>query len=182
MKRYAWLGLAAALASFARQALAQTYSATADAGIFYVYDPVGRLVGVVTPTGQVAQYVYDPAGNITQINRYDGGIQVLGFGPNGAAPGSTITIYGSGFTGGDTVTIGGQTATVDSSSGTQLVVTVPTGAAGGTVSVSGGGSSANSSWGLTVPDWVSRSRASRRTQATPARSSRSTARASTRIR
>ncbi len=153
MKRcYVWAGLAAMLASGAPTASAQTYSATADAGIFYVYDPVGRLVGVVTPTGDVAQYMYDPAGNITQINRYDGGIQVLGFGPNGAAPGSTITIYGSGFSGGDTVTIGGQTATVDSATGTQLVVTVPTGAAGGTVSVSGGGSSSDSAWGLTVPD------------------------------
>jgi YD repeat-containing protein len=38
-----------------------------DAGIGFVYDAVGRLVGVITPTGEGAQYDYDKAGNITKI-------------------------------------------------------------------------------------------------------------------
>ncbi|MHB8419873.1 MAG: beta strand repeat-containing protein [Myxococcales bacterium] len=149
----------AGVSNVSTRALAQVYQATADAGIVYVYDPVGRLVGVVTPTGDVAQYVYDPAGNTTQINRYDAGsLVVLGFDPSGTSQGSTIDVFGTGFTCGDTVTIGGQSATVVSCSNGELTVTVPAGSQGGVVSVSGGGNVSNSAWSLGVPDsgvWIS---------------------------
>ncbi|MCI0370958.1 MAG: RHS repeat protein, partial [candidate division NC10 bacterium] len=39
--------------------------------IRYLYDDLGRLVGVVDPQGNAAEYVYDAVGNILQIKRFN---------------------------------------------------------------------------------------------------------------
>src|SRR3972149_1884036 len=56
-----------ALLAFAL-ALPPTFLARAQE-IRYVYDDLGRLVGVVDQQGNAAQYVYDAVGNLLEIRR-----------------------------------------------------------------------------------------------------------------
>ncbi|GAA2248106.1 hypothetical protein GCM10010104_50790 [Streptomyces indiaensis] len=113
----------------------------------YAYDAAGRLAGVTDPGGQTARYRYDAAGNRLGIDRYASStLSVLSVVPVRAAPGAKITLSGTGFSptaASNTVTIGGKAAAVTSSSATRLVVTVPSGAVNGSVTVSAGGASAD---------------------------------------
>lgn len=113
----------------------------------YAYDAAGRLAGVTDPGGQTARYRYDEAGNRLGIDRYASStLSVLSMVPVRAAPGAKITLSGTGFSptaAGNTVTIGGKAAAVTSVSATRLVVTVPSGAVNGKVTVSAGGASAD---------------------------------------
>jgi hypothetical protein len=73
--------------------------------------------------------------------------------PTSAPVGSTIAITGTNFSSdpaSNTITIGGVPATIVSASPTRLVVTVPTSATTGPVSVSAGGQTAQSQTSLTV--------------------------------
>ena len=109
----------------------------------YAYDPAGRLTGVVDPDVGSAAYQYDAAGNITGITRTAvATLGVVGFSPVAAAPGTAVTITGTGFSAtpaNNTVKFNGTTATVTAASPTSLTATVPGGATSGTISVTTGG-------------------------------------------
>lgn len=105
----------------------------------YVYDELGRLIAVIQTNGDAATYHYDAVGNLTSITRTNAGsVAIFDFTPNGGAIGSTVTLFGIGFSSTpslNTVTINGTSATVTSASATSVVVTVPVGATSGTVAV-----------------------------------------------
>lgn len=105
----------------------------------YVYDALGRLVGVVDGTGASAVYVYDAVGNLLSIERHSSAtVSIVQFTPSSGAIGASVTIYGTGFSptpGQNTVTFNGTAATITSSTTTQLVTTVPAGATSGTIAV-----------------------------------------------
>jgi len=126
----------------------------AHADIAYIYDRLGRLIGVVDPAGETAVYHYDAVGNLTSISRQGSTlVSVIDFNPGGGPVASTVTIYGTGFSpmpSENTVTFNGTAATVSSASPTQLVVTVPTGATTGSIGVTAPAGSASSSTAFTV--------------------------------
>ncbi len=101
--------------------------------VSYAYDALGRLVSVVDASGEAATYTYDPVGNILSIGRIGAGtVAITQVNPNSAAVGTTVTVYGTGFSATpaqNTVTINGTAAVVTSSTATQIVTSVPSGAA-----------------------------------------------------
>jgi len=107
--------------------------------INYVYDEAGRLIGVITPTETVT-YSYDAVGNLLSVSRGNASqVSIIDFSPNGGPVGTEVTIFGTAFSATpsqNTVTFNGVAATVTSSSTTQIVTTVPTGATTGPISVS----------------------------------------------
>ncbi len=109
-------------------------------GVKYVYDELGRLVAVVDATGNTAVYSYDLVGNVLSIARYGPtDVSIFEWTPNSGPTGTTVTIYGTGFSATpsqNTVQFNGTSATVSSASSTALMVTVPTGATTGPISVS----------------------------------------------
>jgi YD repeat-containing protein len=114
-------------------------SLSAQSGVQYVYDQLGRLVGVIDTSGNAAAYSYDAVGNLLAINRYTAGqTSVLGFTPTSGPVGTTVTIAGTGYSSmssQDTVSFNGTSASITSASVNQIVVTVPTGATTGPISV-----------------------------------------------
>ncbi len=111
--------------------------------ITYVYDDLGRLEAVVDPsaTNGIAKYTYDNVGNLLSIARQSASVStVLDLQPKLAKAGSSLTIYGAGFSstasqdtvrfGGTQNCTGGTIATVTSATVTQLVVAVPSGGTG----------------------------------------------------
>ena len=111
----------------------------ASADITYVYDRIGRLVGVVDPASDTAVYHYDAVGNLTSISRQSSAlVSLIDFNPAAGPPGTVVTILGSGFgstPGENTVTFNGAVASISSASPTQLVATVPSGATTGSIEV-----------------------------------------------
>ncbi len=105
----------------------------------FVHDESGRLATVVGPTGDVARYTYDANDNITAVTRTPGApLSLVDYEPRVAAVGAKVALVGTGFAGtsaGNTVKFGSVAAAVVSSTSRELVVTVPAGAATGTVSV-----------------------------------------------
>ena len=124
----------------------------------YSYDELGRLSTVVDGTGATAIYSYDAVGNLTGIERFtppggSGAIGIYTLIPNKGAVGASVKIQGYGFDptpGNNTVTFNGTAATVSSATAYALVVTVPTGATTGTVSVTNSNGTANSPQPFTV--------------------------------
>ncbi|MFH8692789.1 RHS repeat-associated core domain-containing protein [Streptomyces anulatus] len=114
----------------------------------YAYDAAARLVGVTAPGGQTARYRYDAAGNRLGVDRFASSVlSVLSLVPVRAASGASVTLSGTGFSttaASNKVTFGTKTASVTSASATRLVVTVPSGAVKGPVSVAVGTASAAS--------------------------------------
>jgi len=71
---------------------------TAHAEITYIYDRLGRLIGVVDPAGDTAVYQYDAVGNLTGISRQSSAlVSVIDFTPASGPVGTTVTIFGTGF-------------------------------------------------------------------------------------
>jgi YD repeat-containing protein len=122
--------------------------------VTYVYEELGRLVGVVDPASDTANYHYDAAGNLLSISRQGSTlVSILEFTPNGGAIGTSVTIYGTGFSSVpalNTVTFNGVTATVTSASPTQLVTIVPSGATTGLIAVTTAAGNATSSSSFVV--------------------------------
>jgi len=114
-------------------------SITHATGAQYVHDPAGRLVQVIAPDGTSAQYTYDPAGNLLAITPLSATTAALtGFSNSSAAPGTTLTLYGSGFSttpANNAVSFNGVTATVVSSTANSLTVIVPDGTTSGPITV-----------------------------------------------
>ncbi|HTD25004.1 MAG TPA: Ig-like domain-containing protein [Terriglobales bacterium] len=114
---------------------------TVGAGaVNYIYDDLGRLVGVVAQNGNAATYNYDPVGNILSITRQaPNQVSIMQFSPTSGLAGTTVTISGTGFIttpAQNTVKFNGITATVTAATANQLVVTVPGTATTGPVTVS----------------------------------------------
>jgi YD repeat-containing protein len=147
-----------ALIGFWSLSLAAWPQSARAAGAQYVYDWGGRLIQVVAPDGSSAQYNYDPAGNLLAITPLSASTAALvGFSNPSALPGSTITLYGNGFSttpSANTVLFNGVAATVVSSTANALTVIVPAGATSGIITVTnshGTVSSANSFSAITGP-------------------------------
>lgn len=128
-----------------------------SAGVTYVYDELGRLVGVTNAVGDTAIYSYDPVGNLLSILRKGPtDVSIYEWTPNAGPSGTTVTIWGSGFSatpGQNTVQFNGTAAAVSFSSPTTLVVSVPAGATTGPIAVTTPNGSATSAGPFTVaPD------------------------------
>src|SRR2546428_8908329 len=84
----------------------------------YAYDPLGRLVQAASSDGTGVQYSYDAVGNMRSIRRLSAGtLRVVDFSPPSGTLGSTVAVYGSGFsaTGSEnTVSFNGVSTTVAS--------------------------------------------------------------------
>ncbi len=145
--RLGFLVLALLTVVFAGQAQAQNT-------ITYVYDKLGRLVGVVDPAGDTAVYTYDAVGNLLSISRYSSSqVSIISFTPDSGPIGAEVAIYGTGFSttaSENTVKFNGITATVTSSTFTEIVATVPAGATTGPINVTTSAGSATSSANFTV--------------------------------
>ena len=106
--------------------------------IKYIYDEMGRLVAIITPT-EAATYTYDAVGNLLSISRGNSSqVSVIEFTPNGGPIGATVTIYGTAFSttpSENTVTFNGVAANVTSATATQIVTQVPAGATTGPIVV-----------------------------------------------
>ena len=109
--------------------------------IYYVYDALNRLTAVVDQQGRAATYTYDAVGNILKIDRVDapaGPVAITLFTPLIGATGTTVQIFGRGFSGTaaqNVVAFNGAAATVTAAAANRLVVTVPSGATTGRISV-----------------------------------------------
>jgi RHS repeat-associated protein len=129
-------------------------AAPPSSAITYGYDELGRLVSVSDPTQGAAKYTYDSVGNLTAITRQTVSVvSVLSFSPKAGPAGTTVTIYGTGFSATpsqNTVKFNGTVGTVVSSQATKIVATVPSGATTGTISVTAPGGTASSSGSYTV--------------------------------
>jgi YD repeat-containing protein len=120
----------------------------AQTTIQYIYDDLGRLIAVSDPSGDTAIYHYDAVGNILSIDRHASSqVSIVAFSPSAGPVGTTVTIYGTGFSSNaaqDSVSFHGTAASVSSATATKLVVTVPSGATTGTIGVTAPGGSATS--------------------------------------
>src|SRR5262249_59468987 len=89
---------------------------SAQSGITYVYDELGRLIAVTDPAGDTARYSYDAVGNILSISRYTSStLSLINFSPTSGPVGTTVTINGTAFSttpSSNTVTFNGVSATV----------------------------------------------------------------------
>lgn len=125
--------------------------------ITYEYDALGRLILVASPEG-VAGYEYDAVGNILRIvtRRYSeitDPVAILMFTPDRGPAGTEVHLYGKGFSetpSANQVAFNGTPATVTSASATRLVVTVPSGATTGPITVTAPLGSATSPGPFTV--------------------------------
>lgn len=123
--------LAAYLLLGIRMAQAQSSSPS------YVYDSLGRLIAAYDASGNAAVYNYDAAGNLKSItNAPANQLSGIELSSDQGTSGSNVTIYGTDFCSSPTVTFNGTQGTVDSSSSTEIVATVPSGASTGQVAVS----------------------------------------------
>jgi hypothetical protein len=131
-----------------------TVSGSVVGSITYVYDRLARLGAVVASDGNAAIYRYDAVGNLLSIVRQGpGAVSVIDFSPGSGSVGSSVTIYGVGFSstpGNNTVTFNGTPATVTAATPTQLTTTVPAGATTGTITVTTSGGSGTSTMPFNV--------------------------------
>ena len=119
LRTHTWSGLA----DDSGVGLNQTVSALAlDDSSIYVGGFFTESTGG-TPLSRIARWTWRPPSSTVNVT---------------GDPGSTVTIGGQGFIGVNSVTIGGQPATIDysASSSTQLTVTIPGGLAHGTYPIS----------------------------------------------
>jgi YD repeat-containing protein len=107
--------------------------------VTYIYDALGRVVGVVSPSGDAAVYAYDPTGNITSISTYHSTqLSIMTVTPDRGAVHCTVTVYGTGFSATasqDTVKFNGTAAKIVSATANSITTEVPTGATTGPITV-----------------------------------------------
>lgn len=131
-----------------------SFTSRAQAEINYIYDESSRLTGVIDPAGETAVYNYDAVGNLLSITRQSSAaVSIIEFTPNSGPVGTTVTIYGTGFSttaGQNAVTFNGTAATITSATATQIVTSVPTGATTGPIAITTPTGSATSSISFTV--------------------------------
>jgi RHS repeat-associated protein len=164
----------------AASAPSATIKPGAGAGIRYLYDEAGRLKLVDDPSQGAAVYGWDEDGNLTSIQRTGKTtLAILAVTPPHAPPGAQVDITGTGFDpepANDAVSFDGVTASIDTASATDLIVTVPEGASTGAITVTVGEESTESPSEFT-PHLAKRLQASaaglRRLSAAPAAASAS---------
>jgi YD repeat-containing protein len=122
--------------------LAVGASAVSSQEIRYLYDDLGRLVGVVDQQGNAAEYVYDAVGNILEIKRFNvdpaANVAITLVSPNKGTVGTTVQIFGRGFSatpGANQVAFNGVAAPVLAASSGSLTTQVPSGATTGLIAV-----------------------------------------------
>ncbi len=111
--------------------------------IHYVYDDLGRLVGVVDPDGNAATYTYDAVGNILAIGRHNvadfpGPVAITLVSPTKGMVGAPVSIFGKGFSpdaAQNTISFRGAIASVTAASANSLTTAVPFGALTGLITV-----------------------------------------------
>ncbi len=81
---------------------------------------------------------------------YAGTVRVRSFSPTSGAPGATVIVKGKNLTQVEAAVIGGATATIQSATSGRLVVSVPTTAVTGTVSLTAASGTVTSSKSFTV--------------------------------
>ena len=107
----------------------------------YFYDELGRLVGVVNGQGDAAVYQYDEVGNLLKIDRFNttgGNVGIFFVTPGSSLVNKPVEIRGFGYTtpaSSNTVSFNGTNATVVSGTTSSLLVTVPTVATTGPLTV-----------------------------------------------
>jgi large repetitive protein len=136
-------------------ATATTMVASISSAVTYGYDALGRLVQAnVAALNIVENYTYDAAGNITSVTSSPAAtLEVASLSSPQGPVGGTVTIYGSGFSttpASNTVDFNGIAATVISATSTELVVTVPTGATNGPVTVKTGSTTVSGPGSYTI--------------------------------
>jgi RHS repeat-associated protein len=129
-------------------------AAPPSTAITYAYDELGRLVAVSDPANGTAKYAYDAVGNLSSITRQTPSVvSIASFAPKAGPAGTTVAIYGTGFSATpsqNTVKFNGTVAPIVSARATQLVATVPSNATSGTITVTAPGGSATSASAFTV--------------------------------
>ncbi len=66
--------------------------------ITYVYDGLGRLMGVIDPSQGTALYTYDAVGNVLSIQRYaTTAVLIIDFTPGSGSVNTVVTLTGTGF-------------------------------------------------------------------------------------
>lgn len=110
--------------------------------IHYVYDALNRLIAVVDPQGNAAEYVYDAAGNLLQIRRFtatvSGSVAIFLVTPHHWTVHTPVAIYGRGFSAIPTenqVRFNGTLAPVTAATETTLLTAVPAAATTGPLTV-----------------------------------------------
>jgi YD repeat-containing protein len=140
--------------------IACVLAAPSQAGVVtYVYDEIGRLIAVVDPGGNAAQYSYDAVGNLLEItNSGPDELKIFTFVPNNGPVGTEVLIYGNAFSSVPTfnkVWFNGTQASVTASTTTRITTTVPSGATTGPITVEKtgpGGGTTTSSQDFTVTE------------------------------
>ena len=128
--------------------LCNVQSLTADQAQYY-YDELGRLIGVVDGQNNAAVYQYDEVGNLLKIDRFTttGTVGIFFVTPESSLVNKPVEIRGFGYTtpaASNTVSFNGTTATVVSGTSSSLIVTVPTAATTGPVTVTNANGTATS--------------------------------------
>ena len=140
-------------------AIAVRIASAQQTAVFYVYDDLNRLVGVIDQDGNVATYTYDVVGNILRIDRFDGtgvpgpvGITLVT--PARGKVGTTVQIFGKGFSptaARDIVSFNGARAEVSAAAPNRIDTSVPAGAITGPITVTNLLGSATSAVAFRVP-------------------------------
>jgi len=129
-----------------------------QANVNYVYDTLGRLVAVIDQQGDVARYNYDAVGNLLSIERVNvsglsGAVAISLVTPNTGKVGTTVTIFGKGFSATasqNAVAFNGTSATVTEAAPNRLVTMVPAGATTGFITLTAPLGNATSPTAFTV--------------------------------
>jgi YD repeat-containing protein len=111
--------------------------------IHYIYDDLGRLVGVVDQDGNAATYTYDAVGNILAIGRHSvadtpGPVAITLVAPSKGKVGTPVSIFGRGFNADaaqDVASFSGAIATVTAATTNTLTTSVPPEALTGPITV-----------------------------------------------
>lgn len=128
--------------------------AASASGVQYVYDPAGNLVQKIAADGSSAEYIYNSTGQLIETRMLSAGtLAATGFSTNNATPGSTITIYGSGFSStpsANQVYLNGVAVTVVSATANSLTILIPAGATSGAVTITDSNGTVTSSSSLSI--------------------------------
>lgn len=106
----------------------------------YIYDPLGRLIGVIDQDGRITIYDYDPAGNLLGIRRPETTtpVTITLVNPSIGVVGTQVEILGVGFSALPTaneLAFNGVPAVVMAASPNRLVTQVPAGATSGPITL-----------------------------------------------